>query len=131
MPELTAYRFPELSEIPEAAAPGVPVHVIAAAIEAGLVRGIAHFTSPAIILREVRTSVGMLTEVSDWSAACYHLPTYLGLDGWKVDGGIFLFPWTDDTAADWRNPRRRITERTGRLLRVPCGWVNHSTEARP
>lgn len=121
-----ADRFPPLHEIPECSALGVPVTVVAAATEAGLIRGVAHFTSPAVIYAEVVRSVGLLAEVADWSQARYHQPSYLGLNGWDVDGGIFLYRWTAETAERWRDPRRRQSERTGQLLYLPHGWVNHT-----
>lgn len=122
-------QFPDLNDIPTAEAPGIPVHVISVATPQGLVRGITHFGGWARILPEVRRAIGVLGEVGDWSRARYLIPGYT-LDGWDVDGGIFLFPWADGSASHWRDPSRRQVSRIGRLLWVPSGWVNRSEKER-
>lgn len=120
-------RFPEAQDIPEAQALGVPIRVVSAATHLGLVRGIAHFTGFGEIVREVRRSVGVLEDVSDWARAEYHMPSYL-LDGWEIPGGIFIYPWEEDE--DWRDPKKRHPSRRGRLLYLPSGWVNHNVNPR-
>ena len=112
---------------------GVPVTVVSAVTEKGVVRGISHFTSVPVVAAEVRKAVGMLAEDVEWSWYRYLIPQYFGrlsgLSGYDVPGGIWLFRWSERTT-DWRDPEHRLASDEGELLWVPTGWVNQQADGR-
>lgn len=116
----------EASEMEHAEARGVPVTVVSAVTEKGVVRGIGHFTRVEEIAAEVEKAVGVLVDGVQWSTAQYRIPSYFeglaGMSGWNVPGGIYLFRW-DAKTTDWRDPEHRFASTTPELLWRPRGWA--------
>lgn len=119
-------------EIPLVRARGTQVRVVSAVTELGIVRGIAHHTSFAEIVREVEKAVGVLQEVAEWSKAEYRAPLYLADIGGpnlrSVLRGIYIWRWDTEQMErypnlyHWKKPDHRFTVEKPTLLFIPIGW---------
>lgn len=119
----------------------MPLHVVAAVTEHGIIRAINHGgDGPARMVDEIVHYIGLFNMAdTEWTGFTYTgIPYYVAqwASTWDVPGGIYLFPWVPWTAwpdkepqTYWRDPERRRTGE-GVLLHRPSGWAGDRAEEK-